>query len=153
MHLGLGRTFYQRDDVRVTDQDLITRDGCYRMYDLCDLRTMRGPRDPLTLGAAAFAGVLLFAVALSWSYFDDPVAWVGVAVVALIPLGAALLVLRLRRRPYQLWADYEGARIMLLTCADRQVYGQISRALLRAREACGARLDPGITPTRPLPSG
>ncbi|MPZ26087.1 MAG: hypothetical protein GEV12_06465 [Micromonosporaceae bacterium] len=43
----------------------------------------------------------------------------------------------LQGRMYELWAWFEGQRVRLFQCYDSQEFGQVCRALTRAREHAG----------------
>lgn len=128
------RTYYQRAGISVTDHYLTVGGRRYEVAELYDVWTVRGPRDPLGVGAAVVA-MMVLATAVAWSYYGRPMISAGVAAIALIPAGLALTAWKTRRRHYELWADYRGTDVQVLTVLDGEVYGQICRALIRAREA------------------
>jgi hypothetical protein len=78
------------------------------------------------------------AVAASWPYLHTPTEWIGVAAIALFVVMAGGVCWRLRPPGQELWAVYRGQRVQLFTCRDSRVFGQVSRALLRALEASRA---------------
>lgn len=128
------RTYYQRAGIGITDHYLTVGGRRYAVVELYDVWTVRGPRDPLGVGAAIAAMVVL-ALAVGCSYYGLPVISAGIAAFSLVPAGLALTAWKTRRRHYELWAEYQGAEIQVLTVLDGEVYGQICRALIRARES------------------
>jgi len=130
------RVHYDRDGVRVTTQWLELPRQRYAVSELRDLRTLRGRYPPVVGVTVALAMVSLFLATLGFHASDrDPAGWAGAAALALVPLGLALAVLRLRPRRYELWAEYRGATVPLFSSPDVTTYGRVTRALLRAAEA------------------
>jgi hypothetical protein len=63
--------------------------------------------------------------------------WValGATLVATAALTALPAVLgRALHRPYEIWAQYQGAPVLLFVTEDPEQHGQVARALVRARE-------------------
>lgn len=129
------RTYYRRGAVSVTDQWFAIDGRRYAVSGLSRLRTVRGPRNPIARGVTLVAALLTLAVAVGWQRFGEATVWVGVAALALLPAGLAAATWRIRQRHFELWADYHGESIQLLITTDERVYGAITRALIRAREA------------------
>lgn len=132
------RTYYERAGVRITDRYVSIDGRRYSIAELSELRTVRGPHDPLTLGASGVAAVLFCVIVIGRSMFG-PAAWIGAAAIALIPAALAVAVSKTRKRRYELWAAYHGVDVQVLAIPDAEVYGQICRALIRAREAATLR--------------
>jgi hypothetical protein len=130
-----GRVYYDHNGVQVTGTWLTTPHGRYAVAELYGLNTVRGRFHPLVTYTVGTSAIFLVAVAMSWPFFDDRVAWIGVAAVSLIPIGMTVVLLRLRPRAYQLWAYYRGERGPVFWTRDETTYGQVCRALVRAREA------------------
>lgn len=112
-------------------------------YDMAELDLVgvaRGSRGALRIrkvvGIAAVAVALLavaVAIGAGWTRRVWPAAAVAaVGTVAITVLPSALD--RLLRRPYEIWADYHGTGVRLFVTEDREQYGQVARALVRARE-------------------
>lgn len=129
------RTYYQAASVRVTDRWLTVGDDRYAIAELHDLRTARGPRDRLVLGAIVVAGSVAVLGAVGMPYLHTMLAWAGVALFATLMACLAATTVRIRNRHYELWAAYRGADVLLLRTSDERAYGAITRALIRAREA------------------
>lgn len=112
----------------------------YPIGELDLLGVSRGDRGALHarkmvwISAVAVA-LLLVGVAISqgWTRHLGPaVAVAAIGTVALTIMPAALG--RVFRRPYEIWAEYRGAEVRLFATEDREQYGQVARALVRARE-------------------
>lgn len=146
-----GRTHYERAGVCVTDQYLVVSGRRYEVGELNELRVIRGPHDPVAVSALVFALVLVLAIAIGVSQHDSLSGWVTLTAVALIPLGTALVVCRVRRRRFELWATYRGVEVRVLDISRAEEFGQIRRALIRAREArvVPSRLNRDQLPRRP----
>jgi hypothetical protein len=142
-------TLLRRPGIRVTGRWFIVGSRRYDVSELSHLRTVRGPHDPLTLRAVITTGVVLAAIGavMAASSASRPI-----QLSALPALGAALLVpvvlawmgYKLRPRPFELWAEYRGMTIQLFYSDSEREYGQVCRALVRAREM--ARLGPASDP-------
>ncbi len=133
---GSGRVYYDHDGVQVSTAWLVVPDRRYAVAELRNLRTTRGPHHPYVTSTVVVAGAFLFMVSVSLPFiYRDPVGWLGVGALALVPVGMALAALRLRPRPYELWAEYRGETVPLLWSLDETTYGQVTRALVRAAEA------------------
>lgn len=130
-----GRTYYQRSGVCVTDRYLVTSDGRYEISELRGLRTGRGPCDPVAMGSIVVAAVIVLLIAVTWPRRDPIAGWLMIVAISLVPLGAAVAVCKAKRRHHELWAEYRGADVRLLDISGSEVFGQICRALIRAREA------------------
>lgn len=129
------RVHYQRDGVTVTDSYLESPLGKFAINDLDDLRMVRGRGDPLAVSSILVAGGLALAVVVGWAYLGQRTAWVGLASLMMIPIGLAVVAARTRVRHYQLWAACQGRDVMVVLVQDPAAYGQICRAVIRAKEA------------------
>jgi hypothetical protein len=107
-------TLLRQPGIRVSGRWFIVGSRRYDVTELSHLRTVRGPRDPLTIRAVITTGVVLAAIG------------------------------RLRPRPFELWAEYRGMTVQLFYSDSEREYGQVCRALVRAREM--ARLGPAGDP-------
>ena len=59
------------------------------------------------------------------------VAVAGTAAVTFLPSALANVL----RRPYEIWAEYDGRLVSLFATFDKEQFGQVARALIRARES------------------
>jgi hypothetical protein len=126
--------YYEHDGVRVTSADLEVEGRHYAIGHLRHLRTGRGRRD-LSAVHAALASIGIAAALLLAARYLDMASWVGAGAVLAVLLVVLAGMLLHRPRPYQLWAEYHGATVRLLSCPQAQRYHQICRAVLRAKEA------------------
>lgn len=142
-------TLLRRPGIRVSGRWFIVGSRRYDVTELSHLRTVRGRHDPLTVRAVITTGVVLAAIAalMAASSASRPmklsaVPALGAALV--VPVVLAWVGHRLRPRPYELWAEYRGTTVQLFYSDNEREYGQVCRALVRAREM--ARLGPASDP-------
>ena len=132
----VARIYYEHGNVEVSDRWFVTAYGRYAVAELRRLRGGRGVLPPAVNLARAVAGLTLFAVVVAFPFYrSDPAAWLGIAAIALVPVGLAVAVRRVYRRPYEMWADHRGATVLIFSTVDEKEYGHVTRALIRAREA------------------
>ena len=113
----------------------------YPIAGLHNLGQRRGERDPLHVPAIVGLGLVLavlalVVVAIGRRWTSDlgaalAVAVVGTAAVTFLPSALAGVL----RRSYEIWAEYEGRLVCLFVTFDKEQFGQVSRALVRARES------------------
>jgi hypothetical protein len=125
--------FYDEGGIRVTDRWLVACGLRYPIYDLCEIRQVRAPHDPLTVDSGIASGTVAVGIAITATYLD-PAGWLGAVAVLAVPLSLLGYGLLRRRRAYELWARYQGMTVQLLWVEDPRRFGQISRALVRAQE-------------------
>lgn len=141
------RVLYDGASKRSGIHILVTTNWCisdgvqYPIAGLHRLGQRRGDRDALHLPAIAGLGLVLavlalvvVAIARRWT------AELGAALAAAVAATAAATFLpsalaSVLRRPYEIWAEYEGRPVCLFVTFDKEQFGQVSRALLRARES------------------
>jgi uncharacterized protein DUF6232 len=115
----------------LTDDAFVLPGRRYAFAELDNLRSVRGAYHPLVRASLGLAGLVLFAVAVSWRMLDAA-GWLGAAVLVAVPLAAGAVVLRLRPRRYQLWADHRGRPQRLLSTPDPSACDRVRRALAEA---------------------
>lgn len=134
---GLGAA----SDILITTGHLTFNGVRYRLDELSGFGTVRGRR-PMGrrrtrvtgLVAVVAALVVVFvAIGTGWTrqlWLALAAAIIVTVAVSFLPavLGAAL------RRPYELWARYREAPLLLFVTEDAEQYGQVIRAVVRARE-------------------
>jgi len=135
-----GRTYYRRAGVCVTGQALIVGGEQYDIARLGDMRTTRGPRDSVAIGAPMVMAIVMLCIGVAMPWRHPLSALVVATAITLVPAGFAIAVWKARGRSYKLWADYQGSDICLLEMSGSEHYGQICRALIRATEARTAAL-------------
>jgi hypothetical protein len=126
--------------IRVTTRWCIVDRDRYRVAELTLVGAARGERGLLRPRTAAGLAVVVVVLALTvfairsgrtreiWTALGVAVA----ATAAITALPGALG--RFLRRTYQIWALYHGSQVLLFDTADPEQYGQVARALIRARE-------------------
>jgi hypothetical protein len=139
------RTYYDRDGVLITGRWLDIVGRRFRVDGIANLRTARGPRDPFVLGASAVAGVAVLALVLATPFLGTPTHWLLALALATVPAVVALAAWKMRIRRFELWADYQGHPVWLLSTFDALRYGQICRAIMRAQEGSASPSTPSIT--------
>lgn len=128
------RTYYLRRGIHVTDHFLVVRGDRYEMADIHNVWMVRGPRKPMGTGVIV-AGMLAFALAFTWSCLMESAFSFTATLVVLSLSGLFLVIWRNSRRRYELWAEYRGDDVQVLIFSERETYGRICRAIVRAREA------------------
>jgi hypothetical protein len=128
------RFYYRSADIAVTDRWFVNSRRAYNVTQLGNLRMARGAYDPMVVGTAVIAVVILVAGTASLLQIR-PAAWPVVIGIALIPVSVAVATWRLRSRPFELWAEYQGEAVQLFTSTDEKIFGHVCRALIRARES------------------
>lgn len=138
-----GRSAAADSHICVTERWCVVDGSPYAMDELTLLGVTRGsrrtPPAPKMAGMIAVAGAVVFtvvAISSGWTAELWPAVAVAVAGTAAITMLPAVLTTALRR-PYEIWAEYHGVDVRLFVTADPEQYGQVARALVRAREAQG----------------
>jgi Family of unknown function (DUF6232) len=144
-----GEPLLRRPGIWVNGRWFIVGSRRYDVTELSHLRTVRGRHDPLTIRAVITTGVVLAAicavmVASSASRPMKLSAVPALGAALLVPVVLAWVGHRLRPRSYELWAEYRGVTTQLFYSDSEREYGQVCRALVRAREM--ARLGPAGDP-------
>lgn len=130
-------TLYQRGGVSVTENWLIVEGQRYRIRHLRHLRTVRGRQNPLRVGAAIAAGIVVAVTAITANYLTV-LGWIGAAVVLTVPLTILVIAAVHSPRPSEMWGEYRGYTAQLLWLENREHYNQVCRAITRARERMAA---------------
>jgi hypothetical protein len=126
-------TFYRWHNVMITDRLLVVGHREYLLSSLSDIQVGRGPLDRTArLLAIATATAAVGFVLIGWRLTADGLFGAGALLAA---MGGGLgYRLRTRPREHELHAEYHGGMVLLLTERDTLRFGQICRALGRARE-------------------
>jgi len=125
----------------VTTNWCVVNDTEYPIAELGNLGQSRGPRDPFhpsgMVGLIIVLGLLaavIYAIRSGWTAdFKAAAAAALVGTIGVTFLPAALV--SVLRRPYEIWGEYEGSPVYLFGTYNREQFGQVSRALVRAQEA------------------
>jgi len=128
-------TYYDDAGVLVTSHELVVDAQRYELSELHGLRIVRGEASP----AGRICALLAVLFVLPGSCTLQTAAWtvgIGLSAVGVLALGAAALIIRrLRPRPYELWAQYRGHTVQLLWRPDERTFNAIRFAILRAKQA------------------
>lgn len=133
------QVLYRQPGLCVTTDRLIVGGKQFPIIELTHLRTARGPHDPLTARAVAVTAAVLAAVGVALGFTRD-ITQVGVrtflvlGAAAFVPIVLAAIGQRFRPRSFELWGDYQGMTVLLISSDHERQYGQVTRALIRAQE-------------------
>jgi hypothetical protein len=129
--------------IRVSDRWCVVDGRHYPIGELGLVGVTRGHRDMLRgrkiVGlVAVVAALVLVVLSIRSGWTREIRAAVVVALVGTAALTAVPSILgRVLRRPYEIWARYRGTDVLLFVTEDAEQYGQVARALIRARELYG----------------
>lgn len=132
--------FYRRAGVVVSGDALQVPGHHYPMAELSNLRSSRRTADPATWWAVLLSGAVLATLGAVVSAAGQPAGQdrltYPLLVVAAGCLAAIGLYARHRaRRTYEVWGEFHGRTCLLFATTDIREFGQVTRALRRAREA------------------
>ena len=135
----LPRPLYKQRGIEVTDEWYVVDDYPYPIAELSNLRTSRGQRHPFTVRAMVVITVALLGLTAAIGLAADPAhlpagTYLAMAAALLAPFLLAVVGDRVWPRTWELWADYYGITVRLLVTDSELQYGQVTRALLRAKE-------------------
>ncbi|SCL39142.1 hypothetical protein GA0070624_6463 [Micromonospora rhizosphaerae] len=133
---------YARPGIVVTAERFTVGRNSWAVAELTQLWTTRGPHDRLALRAVAVTAAMIGGVGVLLGFTGGlqrltAGAYLTLGAVGLLPLVFALVGDRWRPPAYELWGRYRGAEVLLFSSDDERQFGQVTRALRRARE--GAR--------------
>ena len=134
----MSHIYYQSPGVLVTDRCFEVRHPVRHRFDLdalYDIRVVRHPLDRTVTTSMHTAGGALVLVAASWQALNSAGAWLVAIILVASPSAASAICLRLRPRLLELRARYHGCVVSLYSSSDARTFGQVGRALIRAREA------------------
>ncbi|GAA0909112.1 DUF6232 family protein [Virgisporangium aurantiacum] len=131
--------YFQNDELIVTRNSIILIGPQTRILlaELADMRIVRGDLDPhRALAAHATSGVIVVTAAL-WPVLDATatVTLTGTAFAVFMVANGACQ--RIYPRVWELRARYRDMDVCVYSTADRQTFGQVRRAIMRATEAAG----------------
>lgn len=137
---GPARALFDAPGIRVTTESFTVAGRGFALGELTELRTARAPRDPLAFRVVATCAAIWCAVGLYIGYEDSThrhgvLTYLVLGGSATVPALVALALGRLRPPDYELWARYRGRQTLLFRTDQERQFGQVTRALLRAREA------------------
>lgn len=130
---------YARPGIIVTVDRFTVGRNTWRVAELTHLHTTRGPHDRVAMRAVAASGAVIGAVGLLLGFTGGlqrltAGAYLTLGVVFLLPVLLAAAGDRWRPPAYELWGWHRGTEVLLFSSDDERQFGQVSRALRRARE-------------------
>ncbi|MFC0031804.1 DUF6232 family protein [Micromonospora chaiyaphumensis] len=137
---GAGSTLlYARPGIVVTGERFTVGRNSWPVAEITQLWTTRGPHDRLALRAVAVSAALIGAVGVLLGFTGGlqrltAAAYLTLGAVGLLPLLLVLIGDRWRPPLYELWGRLGGAEVLLFSSDDERQFGQVTRALKRARE-------------------
>ncbi|WP_091078259.1 DUF6232 family protein [Micromonospora nigra] len=149
---------YARPGIVVTTEQFSVGGGTWRVADLTHLHTTRGPHDRVAVRATVVSAAVVAGVGVLLGFSGGlqrltAGAYLLLGAVFLLPVLLAVAGDRWRPPPHELWGRCRGAEILLFSSDDERQFGQVSRAVRRAREmnAGGGWADPlaAFGPWRP----
>lgn len=130
---------YRQPGVRVTSEMFLVAGRRFPISELSDLHTARGPHHPLTVRAVLVTGSALAVIGVALGYAGELYrlsarTYFLLGLAAFVPMTLAAVGRRLRPPAYELWGRYRGSMILLFSSDQERQFGQVRRALIRARE-------------------
>ncbi|WFE42012.1 DUF6232 family protein [Micromonospora sp. WMMD998] len=148
---------YARPGIVVTGERFTVGRSTWPVAEITQLRTARGPHDRLAARAVGVSAALIASVGVLLGFTGGlhrltAGAYLTLGAAGLLPLLLVLAGDRWRPPAHELWGRIRGTEVLLFSSDDERQFGQVARALRRARE--GARLGgwtdpPGAGPWRP----
>lgn len=134
---------YARPGIVVTAERFTVGRASWPVAELTQVWTTRGPHDRLALRAVGVTGALIGGVGVLLGFTGGlqrltAAAYLTLGTVGLLPVLLVLIGDRWRPPAYELWGRHKGVEVLLFTSDDERQFGQVTRALRRARE--GVRL-------------
>lgn len=130
---------YARPGIIVTVDRFTVGRNSWQVTELTHLETGRGPHDRVAVRAVLVTGAMIGGVGLLLGFTGGlqrltAGAYLVLGLVFLLPVLVALVGDRWRPPAYELWGRRRGERVLLFSSDDERQFGQVSRALRRARE-------------------
>ncbi|TDC64557.1 hypothetical protein E1258_07935 [Micromonospora sp. KC207] len=130
---------YAQPGIVVTADRFTVGRTTWEIADLTHLHAARGPHDRLATRAVAVTSLMITGMGLLLGFTGGlqrltAGAYLAFGAVALLPVLLAVAGERWRPPPYELWGWHRGAQVLLFSSDDERQFGQVSRAVRRARE-------------------
>ncbi|RKN42053.1 DUF6232 family protein [Micromonospora endolithica] len=130
---------YARPGIIVTVERFTVGRSSWRVAELTHLRTGRGPHDRIAARAVVVTAGMIGGVGLLLGFAGGlhrltAGAYLILGAVFLVPVLLAVAGDRWRPPAYELWGRRDGTDVLLFTSDDERQFGQVTRALRRARE-------------------
>jgi hypothetical protein len=126
--------YYHAHGVVITSRQMSVNGERYEIAELIDIIQSRGARHPGTVVGLIIAGVEAVIVAPLLGVVHAPVVWLLGGVALVIPCAVGLVCAQRWPAQYELIAWYRGQQRTLFATRDAREFGQVCRALRRARE-------------------
>lgn len=130
------RIHYNAGGVLVTGTWLRADGRNYPIAELTNIRTVRGSFSDMTINLSLVVVALMITIARVWDQLNAD-GWLGALTILGFVVSLAVISSRVRRRTNFMIADHGRARVLLVEEDSSIRYGQIFRAVQRAREAHG----------------
>ncbi|SCL66997.1 hypothetical protein GA0070606_4454 [Micromonospora citrea] len=136
---GRNTLLYARPGIIVTVDRFTVGRNSWPVTELTHLETTRGPHDRVAVRAVVVTGAMLGGVGLLLGFTGGlqrltAGAYLILGAVFLLPVLVAVVGDRWRPPAYELWGRRRGAQVLLFSSDDERQFGQVTRALRRARE-------------------
>jgi hypothetical protein len=137
---GSPQPLYRHAGILVTYDVLAVGERRHAIAALSRLRTARCIRNPVTAWVAVLGGAVFAAVGVGISLGTHPsgpsaVTYAVLAIAVAVPVLVVICGGLRARRSHELWADHQGGAVLLYASTDLREFGQVCRAVMRAREA------------------
>lgn len=134
-----GQVLYRQPGLWVTTEWFVAAGRQFPVAELARLQTARGPNDPVTARAVGVTAAVLAGVGVVLGFTRDtsqvdPRTFLALGAAAFVPIVLSAIGQRFRPRSFELWGEYQGRMVLLFSTDDERQYGQVTRALMRARE-------------------
>ncbi|MGC5030433.1 DUF6232 family protein [Micromonospora sp. DT229] len=136
---GQPTLLYARPGIIVTADRFTVGTTSWQVAELTHLQTTRGPHDRMATRAALVSAAVIVGIGLALGFTGGlqrltAGAYLLLGAVFLVPVLVAAAGDRWRPPAYELWGQRAGATELLFASDDEHQFGQVSRALRRARE-------------------
>ncbi|MEV6695266.1 DUF6232 family protein [Micromonospora sp. NPDC051196] len=136
---GKPTLLYARPGIIVTADRFTVGSTSWRVAELTHLHTTRGPHDRVATRAALVSAAVIGAIGLALGFTGGlqrltAGAYLLLGAVFLVPVLLAAAGDRWRPPAYELWGQRGDVTELLFSSDDERQFGQVSRALRRARE-------------------
>ncbi|MEU6021572.1 DUF6232 family protein [Micromonospora sp. NPDC048871] len=136
---GQPTLLYARPGIIVTADRFTVGTTTWQVAELTHLHTTRGPHDRMATRAALVSAAVIVGIGLALGFTGGlqrltAGAYLLLGAVFLVPVLVAAAGDRWRPPAYELWGQRAGATELLFASDDEHQFGQVSRALRRARE-------------------
>ncbi|TCB95787.1 hypothetical protein E0H26_18465 [Micromonospora zingiberis] len=139
---GKPTLLYARPGIIVTADRFTVGSTSWQVGELTHLHTTRGPHDRVATRAVLVSAAVIGGIGLALGFTGGlqrltAGAYLLLGAVFLVPVLLAAAGDRWRPPAYELWGQRAGVAELLFSSDDEHQFGQVSRALRRARELHG----------------